>query len=92
MNYKILSKILDQLNEEVPDISYIRGMVETLLSMAPEERVDKPVTAPIKTSLGLNETYIPRNPTSPEIDLGLGRIPNLASLNEAIAKSVVTEN
>lgn len=30
MNTNILKKCLDELNKETPDISYIRGMIETL--------------------------------------------------------------
>lgn len=32
MNTKILQKVLEELNREKPDISYIRGMVEVLAS------------------------------------------------------------
>lgn len=32
MNTKILQKVLDELNKENVDVSYIRGMVEALLS------------------------------------------------------------
>ena len=33
MNTNILKKCLDELNKETPDISYIRGMIETLSEM-----------------------------------------------------------
>lgn len=33
MNYKILQRISDELAKEKPDLSYMKGMVDTLLSM-----------------------------------------------------------
>lgn len=31
---EIIRKVVDQLSKETPDISYIRGMLETVLSMS----------------------------------------------------------
>lgn len=36
MNTKILQKCVDELNEEKPDISYLRGTLETLIEMEPK--------------------------------------------------------
>ncbi len=88
MNYKILSKILDQLNEEVPDISYIRGMVETLLSMAPEETIVKSQTNFKPTTLNA----VNSNPINTQVDIPVGRIPNALGIKSIIESSVVTEN
>ncbi len=38
MNRKILQKVLDELAKEKPDLSYIRGMLETLLEGLPNEK------------------------------------------------------
>lgn len=37
MSRKILQKVLDALAQEQPDISYIRGILETLIENLPEE-------------------------------------------------------
>lgn len=37
MNTSILNKILQELKQEKPDISYVRGMLETLIEMQPEK-------------------------------------------------------
>lgn len=34
MNNKILQKCLDEVNKETPDLSYIKGMLETLLAFS----------------------------------------------------------
>lgn len=34
MNTKILQKCLDELNKEKPDISYVKGMLETLADLS----------------------------------------------------------
>lgn len=34
MNTKILQKILEELNKEIPSIDYLKGMVETLIEMS----------------------------------------------------------
>lgn len=47
MNYKILQRVLDELNKESPKLDYIRGMVETLLSLEPER-----ITVQIPTVVG----------------------------------------
>ena len=41
MNKKLLLKILDELNKDKPDISYIKGILETMLV------ADEPVSLPI---------------------------------------------
>lgn len=33
MNTKILTKVLEELNKDKPDISYVKGMIETLVSL-----------------------------------------------------------
>lgn len=82
MNYKILNKVLDELNKEAPDISYLRGMVETLLSLE-----DKPLTLP-----GSSGTVsIPYVSTQITPVAGLGRTPQLAGIKDFIDKSVKTE-
>lgn len=40
MNQKILQKVLDNLNTDKPDLSYIRGMIETLLALG-ETKTDE---------------------------------------------------
>lgn len=53
MNTKILTKVLEELNGINPDLSYIRGMVETLLAIdekptyAGQINTTIPVTIPI---------------------------------------------
>ncbi len=37
MQTKILTKVLEELGKESPDLSYIRGMIETLVSLSPDE-------------------------------------------------------
>ena len=39
MNNKILQKCLDALNADKPDISYIKGMIETLLALSEGDKV-----------------------------------------------------
>ena len=41
MNKKTLQKVLDELKKDAPDISYVRGILETLLD------TDEPVSLPI---------------------------------------------
>ena len=38
MNRKIIEKILDALNKPQVDVSYVRGILETLLETLPEEK------------------------------------------------------
>lgn len=33
MNKKLLQKVIDALNQKSPDLSYIRGMLETMMEM-----------------------------------------------------------
>lgn len=40
MNRKILQKIIDNLNSEKPDLSYIRGVLETIIEGLPGEQID----------------------------------------------------
>lgn len=40
MNRKVLSKILTELTSEAPKLDYVRGMVEVLLALEPENNVD----------------------------------------------------
>ena len=84
MNYTILKKVSDQLNEEVPDISYIRGMIETLLSFE-EKRSDE---AKPFLMQGAGGTWIP--PKVSEI-VDLGRVPNLLGIKDMVDKSLKTE-
>ena len=82
MNYKILNKVLDELNKEAPDISYLRGMIETLLSLE-----DKPLTLP--GSGGAVSGPYDSIQITPVAELG--RTPQLAGIKDFIDKSVKTE-
>ena len=37
MNKRVLQKIIDNLNSEKPDLSYIRGILETLIEGLPDD-------------------------------------------------------
>lgn len=80
MNYAILKKVSDELIKDNPDISYIRGMVEALLSMQPEVPTPK-----VQSMIRNIET-----PTAAEI-INLGRTPNLNGIQDFVHKSVKTE-
>lgn len=84
MNYKILSKIAEELNNEIPDISYLRGMVEALLSCMSEEisKTDKAFVADLPVNSFKTTTTVS----------DAGRSPNLLGIKDLIDKSVVTEN
>jgi len=41
MNRKIIEKILDALNKPQVDVSYVRGILETLLETLPEEKTQE---------------------------------------------------
>jgi hypothetical protein len=38
MNKKLLQKVIDELVKDKPDLSYIRGIVETMIESLPEEK------------------------------------------------------
>lgn len=87
MNYKILNKVLDELNKEAPDISYLRGMIETLLSLE-----DKPSTLPGSSgTVSIPYVSTPYVPAETTPVAGLGRTPQLAGIKDFIDKSVKTE-
>lgn len=84
MNYRILEKIRDELVKEKPDLSYIRGMIETLISLSQKDDVTLKTLKP-------NYNFI--NPVSVEpTELPGGRSANLQSIKEIINASVKTEN
>lgn len=56
MNTKILQKVLEELNKEKPDISYIRGMVEVLAS---NEEASNPQLIPISLPNQVIHSNIP---------------------------------
>ena len=39
MNRKVLQKVIDNLNGEKPDMSYIKGLLEALIESLPEEKL-----------------------------------------------------
>lgn len=49
MNTRVLQKCLDELKKEKPDMSYIRGMLETLVEMGEEHivNIDGGSTTPV---------------------------------------------
>jgi len=53
MNTKILQKCVDALGAQSPDLSYVRGMLETLIEMdgatvqVPKSETVQPVTSPV---------------------------------------------
>lgn len=61
MNYKILKRVLDELNKETPKLDYIRGMVETLLSLEPEKAIYTVQDTTIKPS-----SLMPLNKAEPK--------------------------
>lgn len=83
MNFKILNKVLEELNNEVPDISYLRGMVETLLSL--EEKPN-----PVFNRIDIPEKLTPQIPKTSE-SLNLGRTPNLNGIKDFVDKSLKIE-
>lgn len=65
MNQKILQKVLDNLNTEKPDLSYIRGMIETLLALGEPKEADNYTIVPntmtnhsVKASGPMSETGV----------------------------------
>jgi len=40
MNRKTIQKIINELVKDKPDVSYIRGILETLLESLPEEKIN----------------------------------------------------
>lgn len=78
MNYKILTKILEELNKPTPDISYMRGMIETLISF--ENRADVPVM--------INNMVNKAAKAINAFDTDIGRTPDLNSIKDFIDKSV----
>ena len=43
MNRKLLQKVIDELLKDKPDLSYIRGIVETMLESLPDENKIDPI-------------------------------------------------
>lgn len=39
MNRRLLQKVLDNLSQEKPDISYVRGILETIIESLPEDKM-----------------------------------------------------
>lgn len=75
MNPSILQKCLDELSksEGAPNIDYVRGMLETLIAMAPKE------TSPqeLKKVLGIPDLGLQGNLSNQGTVLGGSRVPNL---------------
>lgn len=48
-NTKILTKCIEALKEEKPDLSYVRGMLETLVEMQPDAPIEVKYSGKIET-------------------------------------------
>lgn len=83
MNTKILQKILDELSKETPDISYVKGILQTLLDLADEG--SKTVTN--KVAIGMN------NPVALDKDSNQEKPKNSdeGSMMDTIAKAKVAQ-
>lgn len=97
MNYKILNKVLDELKKDKPDLSYVKGMIETLISFG-ESQTYSPATTVLKDNLGYVVTtpmtpYTENHPSvlKPSVVMDAGRIPNIKGIGEIISQSVKTE-
>lgn len=53
MNRKILQKVIDALNKPDADLSYIRGILETLIDSLPEEYINTSVFKSVSTPVDL---------------------------------------
>ena len=49
MQAKILQKCIDALNSEKPDLSYIKGMLETLIDLDPQHEITKTIPQQVAT-------------------------------------------
>ena len=58
MNKKTIQKVIDELKNEKPDLSYIRGILETLMDSEPHDTnvySGSYMQIPIKSSVSVNE-------------------------------------
>lgn len=88
MNIKILEKVLAELGKEKPDLSYIKGMVETLIALA-DTQWKNPTIDPSSISPNLKGGDVLKNQIQPVADMG--RTPNLAHIKDVVASSVSTQ-
>lgn len=88
MNTNILKKVLEELGKEKPDISYVRGMIETLVAL--EEKSTEPIVVasgsggfPPKAGIGTITSHIPpiSEPTLPPPPPGMAQIAAEANKN-----------
>jgi hypothetical protein len=81
MNYKILNKVLEELKKDKPDLSYIRGMVETLLSF--DNQGADTNTKKVET----NRVTVPYIPGG-NVVTDAGRVPSLDHISEIVKNGV----
>ncbi len=58
MNTNILNKCIEELKKEAPDLSYLRGMLETLMEMQTVS-AEKNYTEHIKPYVTIKSTQVP---------------------------------
>lgn len=76
MNGRILKKCLDELSKTIPDISYIRGMLETL-----HEQIEPYAVTPTMVTPMVEQVSSPRAFNEPEIDIYRG-VKTIGTLTE----------
>lgn len=67
MNTKILQKILEELNKEVPSIDYLKGMVETLIELSNTSYEYETTLSAVRGGVGGILEKIPANETVEDI-------------------------
>lgn len=88
MNKKILHKILSELTKDAPDISYVKGILETLIESLPEEA--KPMVIVPGISPKIINVDVSNDPEMQILEAKARA--DAQRIQEIMGTSVVTEN
>ncbi len=78
MNRKIVQKVIDELSKPTPDISYVRGILETVLETLPSDQTSS--AQAIKPTVS-----VPQAKTAPSIDVPVVGGPLFDDINKMIS-------
>lgn len=71
MNTGVLKKCIEELGKDAPDLSYIRGMLETLVELSASPQVNNVTYRPQATAINTSENAV-ADETNPTLNAYLG--------------------